>query len=102
VLFATVVCFVIRRHRRRSARCEATAVGTGCVNLQSGHENASQLVDMQSGRTKRYHGTFSHAAFPSVESLVEPPPAYIPAGGLLHDEVVRCVEGFQVNAGNLL
>ena len=98
-LFATAVCIIIKRHRKRSARRGATAVRVDRVDSQGEHENSSQLVATRSGR---YDANFPYP-FLNVEGLVrEPPPAYIPMDGLPHDEVMRWAEIFQVRMNNPL
>ena len=98
MLFATAACVIIKRHRRRSARRGVTAVGADRVDSRGGHQNPSPLADIRSGRTEEYHSL----AFLSVESLREPPPAYIPLEGLPRDGVMRLVDGFQVSVDDLL
>jgi len=84
MLFATAVCVIIKRHRSRFARRGAMAVGADRVNSRGGHE-----------RTEEHHVGFPRAF---LDSLVrKPPPAYMPAEGLPHDEVMRWLEGFQVS-----
>ena len=79
MLLATAACLIIRRHRRRLVRLEATAVGGDRVDSQS----TPQQVDMRSESTERYHGALPHVA-PSGESRVrQPPPVYVPARGSL-------------------
>jgi hypothetical protein len=75
--FVAVVCFIIRQHRRRFYRCEATGVNMGCVNAQSEQPNVGHL-DVLSGRSEWRLVDWGRA-FLSEETLVqEPPPAYIP------------------------
>ena len=98
MLLATAACVIIKRNRRRSARRGATTVGAGCVDSRGDRQNPSPLADIRSGRTEEYHSL----AFLSVESLREPPSAYIPSEGLPYDRVMRLVEGFQVSVDDPL
>ena len=98
VLFATAVCIIIKRHRKRSARRGATAMGADRADSWGEHENASQLVSTRLGK---YDVDLPHP-FLSAESLVrEPPPAYMPVEGFPR-EVMRWVERFQVSVDNPL
>jgi len=80
MVFITAVCFIIRRHRRRLAHRETTAVGTGRMNE---HENTSDLMDAGSARIESYHAILSGAILSDETLVQEPPPAYIPAGDYL-------------------
>jgi len=98
MLLATAACVIIKRHRRRPARCGTTVVGADRVDSRGEHESASQLEDLLSGRTEGYHAILPRG----FQDLVrEPPPAYMPAG-LPRDEVVRWVVGFQVSVDDPL
>lgn len=76
-MLVTAVCLIIRRHRRRLARHEATRMETGHVNAHSEHENAP--VDIRPGETES-HNAAPHAIISEEVHLREPPPAYIPGG----------------------
>ena len=100
MLFATVACIIVKRHRRRVAQREAMAVGTGHVDSQGEGGGSSQTTDILSGRTERDYVTLPRA-FPSLGSPVrEPPPACVRGVGLPRgdSEVLQWVGGFEASA----
>jgi len=65
--------------------------GEGRADSQSEDENASQLVDMISESAERYRDILRSVLLSAGSLVREPPPAYIPAGRLPLDDIMRWV-----------
>lgn len=90
--FATVVCFLVGRHRRRLAQREAMPVGAGHASSWSGHDNP--------GRGERHDTAPLRTILSEENNIVQvPPPVYLPAGIPLHPLRQGEAEGLRVSTG---